>query len=572
MNRTKISIAGLLWLASLGCILLATSAGAQRFQAEDGGTSIESGRGGVAPYPGGYYSVGHTQSVGATADVYVVQTDVNGVVINGWTYNFGGQDYGIDIHRCGNGDYAITGVTNANGSNDMFIMRIDPAGALVWARTIGTPNDDVGVDVMQAGNGDIIAAGWGNGVAGNREGLLVRLGGAGGLGMGVTFSRLYTPAAGPNNDDYFHGLWVAGNGDLLVCGGTNSFGNTYQGWAMRTSPAGIPLWSNHLGGGNSNEQFHSITQLTVGAQAGNIVTVGSTNLLGPLDFYLVKLAAGGAFIADLTGGLAPSSEAIFQIRENLTFNAGTLLLAGSQNPGPLGMEDGYVIEMGSVWNCAAGIWRIWSKNYGGDGNDRLYSAQEVPTNCFPGFIMCGLTASPDIIGADPQQHFLIKTDNAGASGCNEALAEENCAQPNFPIAPAGFAWPAGPVPVVKTPPMVDMDDGNVCCFTPCPPLPPPAKGNISGTGSLMKTLAAAFPNPVTAGSDVQVPYLLSEDAEAAIAVSDMAGRIVYTGTQQASAGAGNLEISTEGWAAGVYAVRIDLGGDTQAQRIVVMDK
>lgn len=565
----RISVARIFRVFMLGWILMSASASAQLFQAADGGPGFESGRGGASPMPGGYYSVGHSQPVGGLADVYMVHTNLVGGVIGGWTYNFGGQDFGHDIQRCGNGDFVITGVTNVAGSNDMFIMRVGPGGALVWARRIGTPNDDVGVDVIQAANGDIIAAGWGNGAAGNREGLMVRLTGAGVL----VFSTLYTPAAAPNLDDYFHGLWQAGNGDLLLCGGTNSFGaNAYQGWVVRTNPAGVPIWSNHLGGANSNEEFNSITQLVVGGQAGNIVAAGSTTGVpgDPLDFYVVKLTAAGAFIApDITGGTLVNSEAMFQVRENLAVNVGNIILAGRMAPGPLGMEDGYVVEMIPVWACPVG--KAWSMVYGGAGNDRLYAAQEAPNNCFPGFIMCGRTSSAGLVPAgDPQQHYLIKTNNAGVSGCNEMPPQDRCTQPNFPIAGAPLAWPAAPAPLVANPPVVNMNLGAVLCFTPCPP--PPPKTNFTDMGSLVQTLDAAFPNPVAAGSTFQLPYLLSESNEASIVVSDITGRTVYNGTQPASAGSGNLSISTEGWPSGIYVIRVDIGGDARMQRIVVMDK
>ncbi|MEP7217783.1 MAG: T9SS type A sorting domain-containing protein [Bacteroidota bacterium] len=584
MNHTTMRcLTRFIFSLGIGLLAMISAASAQRFQTTFGGMAAEAGRGGVRPLNGGggYICAGFSNSFGNNMDVYVVKSNLAGGIVWANAYNFGGDDFGYDIQETVAGDFIVTGVTNAGGNNDMFILKLNAAGAVIWAETFGAGNEDWGWDILQAGNGDYVAAGWSFTAAGNQDALIVRTNPAG----GVIYAQTYAPAGGGGNE-FFHGLFQAGNGDLLACGGTTSFGAGQQGLVMRINFAtGAPIWANQIGGA-VNEVFHSVIELTVGAQAGNIVAAGFTSTIAPLDFYVAKYNGAGGFIGpDISGGTAGGAEEMFQVRESKVLNPGNLLLTGRINPGPLGGDDGYVVQMVPAWGCPVG--KVWSMAYGGGGLDQLYSGNEDPLNCIPGYILCGLTATPAFLPAgDPQQVYEIKTNNVGQSGCNELPPADRCTQPNYPNAAVALAnvthawgvfWNVNRIP------------GNVLrvlCFTPCPAPPVGAhlsdgSDGISSDNSSVSSApddariadrAATYPTPVAAGESFRVDYTLGRGREVAVVVSDVSGHVVYQRREETGAGNGSMTIGTDGWASGSYLVRVDLGSETQTRRIVVMDR
>ncbi|MDB5035185.1 MAG: lipoprotein [Chlorobi bacterium] len=563
-------------------LFMISAASAQRFQTTFGGMAAEAGRGGVRPLNGGggYICAGFSSSFGNNVDVYVVKSNLAGGVIWASAYNFGGDDFGYDVQETVAGDFIITGVTNAGGNNDMFILKLNAAGVVIWAETFGGVNEDWGWDILQAANGDYVAAGWSFNVAGNQDALIVRTNPAGGL----IYAQTYSPAGGGANE-FFHGLFQAANGDLLASGGTTSFGGGIQGLVMRINFfTGVPIWNNVIGG-PANEVFHSVIELGVGGQAGNIVAVGFTNGIAPLDFYAVKYNGAGGFLApDISGGTAAGAEEMFQVRESKVINPGNLLLTGRINPGPLGGDDGYVVQMVPAWGCP--VWKVWSMAYGGVGLDQLYSGDEDAANCIPGYILCGLTTTPAFMPAgDPQQVYEIKTNNVGQSGCNEAAPVDRCTQPNYPSAPAAMANLNHAWGVFWNVNRIAGNVVRVLCFTPCPP---PVGANLadgsdgipsdhssaSSTPDDARTIdhAMTYPNPVAAGEAFRVDYTLGRGREVTVVVSDVSGHVVCQRREETSLGNGSMMIETGGWASGSYLVKVDLGSETQTRRIVVMDR
>ncbi|HVZ41890.1 MAG TPA: T9SS type A sorting domain-containing protein [Candidatus Kapabacteria bacterium] len=582
-------------MLAVGLAFAGACANAQTWQSMFGGAQTEDGRGGVKPLllGGGYISVGTTNSFGQNNDVYVVEENLAGGIVWAFAYDFHGNDYGLDIQELAGGGFIITGRTDVNGSSDLLLLKINAAGGVVWGETFGGTNYEAGTDVLEAANGDYVAVGEAHLTPANQDGLMVRTNAAG----APIFVRTYAPAGNPANED-LRGLYEAANGDLIACGATTSFGNGMQGWVMRTTNAGIPIWSNHVGLG-ANENFNSVIELTVGAQAGNIVAVGATTGTPSPDFYVAKFNGGGGMIVpDIAGGGNPSVEEMFQVREMKVVGVpGDLLLTGHMNPGPLGGDDGYAVDMTPVWGCPSG--KNWSMAYGGNGLDQLYSGAEVATNCLPGFILCGLTQAL-AVPPDPQQMYVIKTGLLGVSGCHEARPVDNCNTPGYPsvaapMLPASASW--GTIkPVAAIPGRVTQN----LCFAGCPPPPAPhapevtqpatpavepwyregtlSSRNVRHPDQGIAAVAAdeeasaatmMYPNPVAEGSSFEVRYNLGVGAQVSVVISDAYGRIVYQRAADAKDGSGFQVINTTGWAMGSYLVRVDGGTGSQTKRIVV---
>jgi hypothetical protein len=590
MKSTLRSAAARAFATATMATALTCGAVAQTWHASDGGAALEIGRGGVKQIAGaaGFISVGSTNStISGNTDVYIVQTNLAGGIVWQIAYDFGGVDEGYDIVELVGGGFAITGSTTvggAGGATNAFILVINAGGGAVWLKTFGGVNNELGADIIQAANGDLVVAGYSSNAAGLTDGLLIRQP-VGACIAAPIFVNTYAPPGGGLND-YFRSVWEAtvggpgvAVGDLIVGGGTNSFAATTDAWLMRTTAVGVPIWSNRTGGaGAAVENFNSVIELTVGAQAGNIVGVGGTTGIAPSRLYVAKFVGptGVQIGPDVAGGPVGSFTEMFCVRENLVNTPGNIILAGHTNPGLLGGDDAYAVEMAPAWNCPIG--KAWSQEYGGAGNEQFLSVSEANGPCLPGYIFCGYTTSPALLPPppDPQNMYLVRTNILGITGCFEIAPPDGCATPGYPTVgigtpataqPWGGCLPLFPRPIV----------GNlVFCLTVCPENRRDDADNdgIAGVTDDASALtgANAFPNPVIAGNSFTVRYTTdwTTTAPVSVLVSDMSGKVMLDRTVDDAAG--TLSISTAGWPAGTYLVRLGSGTASQTKRIVVMDK
>lgn len=91
---------------------------------------------------GGYIVAGPTESFGAgSADVYLIKTNANGDT--SWTRNYGGSDWdeGRSIQQTFDGGYIVAGLTYSYGagSADVYLIKTDENGVLVEELLITNP-------------------------------------------------------------------------------------------------------------------------------------------------------------------------------------------------------------------------------------------------------------------------------------------------------------------------------------------------------------------------------------------------------------------------------------------------
>ena len=94
----------------------------------------------------------------------------------------------------------------------------------------------------------------------------------------------------------------------------------------------------------------------------------------------------------------------------------------------------------------------------------------------------------------------------------------------------------------------------------------------SAGGATAGNRLLSFPNPVTRGNSFTLTCTLAKNAEVAIEVADMSGRTVHAETRNGNAGEIQIPVSTEGWSAGIYVVKMTVGRDVMMRKIVVSDK
>jgi hypothetical protein len=307
-----------------------------------------------------------------------------GPLAKDWDYRYGG---GLDellwgLQLTDDSGFILTGstrsdiggnITQANWgmSYDMWVVKLDSNGLLQWQKRFGGTEQDRCQSLTQTNNKKYLLAGW-------------------------TQSDV--------------------SGDVSQPKWTTAFDTDY--WTVLTDSAGNKLWDKRFGG-TQNDFLTCSAALT----GGNFLLGGnslsgisgdkSENSRGVNDFWIVKINSGGSKVWDKTfggslqddmAGIAPTSD-------------GGCLLAGwsasgvggdKTQPG-YGDKDFWIVRIDSNGN------KLWDKDYGGTGEDRMTSVTALSNG---EFLLAGFIASPqgnDITEASHGGYdlWILKIDSAG---------------------------------------------------------------------------------------------------------------------------------------------------------------
>ena len=111
---------------------------------------------------GGYIAAGQTFSFGAGGgDVYLVKTDRQGNLDWQRTISGGGDDLACSVQQTLNGGYIVGGWTwpVTHGDANVYLIKTDSDGIVVWQKKYGGAGNDLGLSVQQTNDGGFIVAG-----------------------------------------------------------------------------------------------------------------------------------------------------------------------------------------------------------------------------------------------------------------------------------------------------------------------------------------------------------------------------------------------------------------------------
>lgn len=233
----------------------------------------------------GYLICGSTMSFGNGArDGFLTKTDSAGNEI--WTKYYGGTNNDGLYRLINDGDsiYYLCGYTYSygSGSDDVFVIKTDTAGNIIWQKTFGTSNNERGMSISKSHNNLWIGA-YSNGFGNNQETWVLKCNTSGILLKDTLFG-------GSQNDIPFE-LETADNGDILITGETNSFGNGGTDvYLLRIDTNFNKIWETSFGG-TLDESGYSIKPTP---DAGCIITGQTYSFNITLaDIYLIKTNALG---------------------------------------------------------------------------------------------------------------------------------------------------------------------------------------------------------------------------------------------------------------------------------------
>lgn len=310
-------------------VVKTSSEGHMEWNKTYGGLGIDEAHSIIQTSDGGYAIVGKTASINYTTkyiDIWLVKTDLSGNVE--WNRTYGGR-YGDDaysIAQTADGGYIIVGSTSDYyGSIDVFLVKTDLLGVLEWNITFGGSGYDRGKSVIQTIDGGFVFAGAYNGnmllVKTNISGMqqwnltltgaeaecvvqtsdggyavasnigayldfwLVKIDNAGNIQWNQTYGD------GGANTDAAKSIIQTSDGGYAIAGITYSFGSGASDfWVVKTDSTGNVQWSQTYGGPNYDFPC-SIVQTSEGGYA----IAGYTNSYGAggYDFWLIKTDENG---------------------------------------------------------------------------------------------------------------------------------------------------------------------------------------------------------------------------------------------------------------------------------------
>jgi len=257
----------------------------------------------VAIAPNGDIIVaGYTESFGAGyGDVWVLRLDSEGNVKWQKTYGGSDKDWAAAVAVADNGDVIVAGGTESFGAGkaDVWVLRLDENGNVKWQKTYGGKGYDVARSVAIAENGDIIVVGGTESFgAGKADVWVLRLDENG----NVKWQKTY----GGSSYDWGHAVAITDNGDVIVAGSTDSFGTHEDVLVLRLDTNGNVKWQKTYGG-SSDDDAYSVAI----APNGDIIVVGRTWSFGAGedDVWVLRLDENGNVEWQKTYGGSDEEEA-----------------------------------------------------------------------------------------------------------------------------------------------------------------------------------------------------------------------------------------------------------------------
>ncbi|MHA2244849.1 MAG: hypothetical protein ACXADY_07755 [Candidatus Hodarchaeales archaeon] len=284
---------------------------------------------------GGFILAGTTDSFGAGwYDMWLVKTDENGVMQWNQTYGGTGNENAWALLRTApDGGFALAGGTTSFGTGgDMWLVKTDVTGVMQWNQTYGGTGSDGASSLLQTTDGGFVLAGLTSSFgAGNSDMFLVKTDVNGGL--------QWTQTYGGTGNDWISTLLQTTDGGFALAGLTSSFGaGNSDMFLVKTDVNGVMQWNQTYGGAES-DCANTLIQTSDGGfiLAGNTRSYGDEN---DADMWLVKTDANGNVQWDQTYGGAESDIANTLIQ---TLDGG-FILAGHTKSYGAGSDDMWVIK------------------------------------------------------------------------------------------------------------------------------------------------------------------------------------------------------------------------------------
>jgi predicted secreted protein len=356
----------------------------------------------VRTFDGGYLAAGYTKSKGAGGkDAWILKLDsegrLKGEVIYGDIFKMSKADDEISsIVRIPNRTYVFTGYTMSKGAGggDLWFLKIDSRGNILKERPFGGSMFDGGFSIAPTYDGNYIIAGstMSKG-AGQLDGWVLKVSPKGARGRLV-----WEKTFGGSNNDAISSIRQVSDEGYIAAGYTMSKGTIGRdAWILKLDSQGNLEWDKTFGDDLMPDGLNSIIQ----TQDESYIAVGSKSSedFTP-DGWLIKLRSNGSLEWQKTFG-GDGSDNLFSVVQ--TYDNGYLAVGYSSSKGK--GNDGWILKLDPSGKLE------WSKVFGGDKDDRIFSVQPIGNQKY---IAAGYTMSK---GAGKKDGWVLKFDLKGRPNC-----------------------------------------------------------------------------------------------------------------------------------------------------------
>jgi hypothetical protein len=339
---------------------------------------------------------------------------------------------------------------------------------------------------------------------------------------------LWTRIYGGALEDDCNALLPTADDGFILCGITLSSGaGGVDVLVIKGGANGAVSWSRTYGGAGDDYGF-----FIEPATGGGYLIAGTTNSSGAggYDMLLMKIDAGGTLLWAKTYG---STDTDLGACVRTTSTGGQVLLGQSFGFGVA--SDLYLVRTDAAGDT------LWTRSYGGSGYEFESTALVTADD---GYLLCG---GEESFGPD-RDAYLVKTDDQGNSGCNEASTATVVGTPTLSEAVPTLAVSTMAM-TVTVPATVSASGGasNVLCSTAAIPThaTPPA--------------LSVLPLPFSTTFQVS-----GTEADGLLVITDLTGKV----RMQARTQEGNTTIDARELAAGLYALEYRRADRRAVMRLV----
>lgn len=302
-------------------------------------------------------SDGDISSNAGGQDVFLINTDINGIFQYTKTFGGTGDDKIVSISKlsdgyvllCDSNSPSISGASNANkGKKDFLVIKTDLSGKQVWAKFYGGPDDDTPSNIITLSDGNLLLTGTSNSTSGDISGA------KGGsdiwvLKINKTGSIIWTQnLGGTSNDIGKMAVEYATPNKYFIIGSTNSNNGNVSGnhggtdiWVAKLSTSGGFEFGKTFGG--SQDDFGSSLSITAdnalliageslsndgnvtGNHGGKDVWVAKLNnpvatseVSASFEMHISPNPASNSLLVNWNDNFRPSKISIFEMNGKLT--------------------------------------------------------------------------------------------------------------------------------------------------------------------------------------------------------------------------------------------------------------
>ncbi|MGH1335036.1 MAG: hypothetical protein ACRBFS_02835 [Aureispira sp.] len=255
-----------------GLLLLKVDAvsGNLLFEKSYGGTIQEQGFNIINTQDGNLLLLGLTEvatnTSGTQVDIFLVKVTPDGDTL--WTKTYGAPesfDIARGLQETDNGDILIVGPTGNGSVTNIRVFRLDAQGKVLWEKIYNSPYNENGIDIAVIGNDTYFLLGRRQ--DGDDDFLLLKIDGQGNLLDTQTYGTPYYEEA--------HSIYKTKDGDFLLCGHSSGRDPLHNLYLLKVDATGTVLLEKHYGG-----TAHDGGTDAIELSNGDLVLVGETDSYG----------------------------------------------------------------------------------------------------------------------------------------------------------------------------------------------------------------------------------------------------------------------------------------------------